>query len=302
MTEKEVLQVYDDIKALKIQGNTNIAKTIAKTLLDYVATSRSHSLEELFEKIKRLGFQLANARDNEPLSINAVVFMLKDIEKCQSKPEVKERLIERIQSFFKYIDESYEIIRLNATNLLKGYTTFYTHCHSSLSRDVLIRINKENPGILVINDETRPLYQGRITARKLSAAGVKVLHSVDSAAVSILLDPRYKKPEVILVGCDGVTLQGDLINKVGTYGIALAAKQANIPFYVVSQSMKIDIRSSKDTVPIEQRAKDEVWKKRPKHVDIMNPAFDLVPAEYITGGYITEKGLLKPEEFRTYSM
>lgn len=298
MTEHDIEKVIQDIKDLKkIQGNTNIAKTAAKALLDYATHTKVHSFPHFLETLKRLGKELSEVRINEPLAVNAVAFILKDIEKCENQQQVRIKIIERVRDFFKYIDESYEIVRMNAVSLLKEHKAFYTHCHSSLARDVLIRINQINPGILVINDETRPLYQGRITAERLVNENVKVLHTIDSAAASVFLDPRYPTPEVVLVGCDGISINGDLVNKVGTYNVALAAKEANIPFYVVTQSMKLDLRSVNKPLEIEQRDGDEIWKERPEKVEILNPAFDLVPARFITGGYITERGLMKPEEF-----
>jgi ribose 1,5-bisphosphate isomerase len=298
MTEKEVEQVIQDIKDLKVQGNTNIAKTVGKTLLDYVTHTKVHNYPEFLVKLKGYANELAHARPNEPMTVNAVSFIMKDIEKCENQSQVRIKFVERIENFFKYIDESYEIIRSNAVNLLRGHSTFYTHCHSSLTRDVLIAINQVNPGILVINDETRPLYQGRITATKLAKAGVRVLHTIDSAAASVLMDPRYPTPEVVIVGCDGITVNGDFINKVGTLNIALAASEMGIPLYAITQSMKIDFRSANQQLEIEQRAKDEVWKDRPEGVEILNPAFDFIPSKFVTGGFITEKGLMLPEDFK----
>jgi eIF-2B alpha/beta/delta-like uncharacterized protein len=297
MTEKEVLKTIQQIQDLKIQGNTNIAKTVAKTLLDYISNTKVHDFNEFIEKVQFYGFQLANARANEPLAVNAVTFIIKNLELLKDQHEVRIEVAERIKNYFKYIDESYEIIRLNAVNLLRGHNIFYTHCHSALARDILIRLNEVNNGITVINDETRPLLQGRITATKLSEAGVRVLHTLDSAVSSIFLDSRYPKPEVVVVGCDGITFRGDFINKVGTLNIALAAQKASIPLYVVTQTMKIDLRSQNNELQIEQRSKDEIWPERPENVDIINPSFDFIPAEYVTGGFITEKGLMKPEDF-----
>lgn len=299
--EKEIEQVIIDIKSLvKIQGNTNIAKTTAKTLLEYITHARPKSFESFVDDIKRHGKDLSHARPNEPLAVNAVAFITKDLEKCDTQQQVRIKALERIEQFFKYVDESYEIIRINAVNLLKGYNVFYNHCHSSLSRDILIRIHELNPEMYVMNDETRPLLQGRITATKLAEAGVTVVHTLDSAVSSVFLDDRYPKPQVVIVGCDGFTVDGDIINKVGTYNIALAAKEAEIPFYVVAQFMKVDMRAQNPDFEIEQRSKDEVWKERPEGVDVINPAFDLVPGKYVTGGLITEKGLIKPDEIRSF--
>lgn len=304
MTGVEVEKVIRDIKALKIQGNTNIAKTVAKTILEYLKSynDKKDELPRFVLNIKKYSSKLANARPNEPLAVNAVKFFTKDIENCETYELLKLKVSDRIVEFFKYVDESYEIIRENAEKLLSSYKVFYTHCHSSLSRDVLIRIHKKNKRIIVINDETRPMLQGRTTANKLSEAGIRVIHTLDSAVASVFLDDRYSKPDVVIVGSDGITVDGELVNKVGTYNIALAAKEAGVPFYVVTQFMKLDVRSKEFPLDIEQRSKNEVWKERPANVDILNPAFDLVPAKFITGGYITEKGLLDPEEIKEIAL
>lgn len=298
MTEKDLYKIIKDIKELKVQGNTNIAKVSAKAILDYITHAKASTYSEFVNKVKSFCFEFANARPNEPLTYNAMTFIVNALDESENQQQARVKTIERIENFFSYIDESYEIIRTNAVNLLKGHTTFMTHCHSSLVRDVLIRIAQINSNIQVINTETRPLYQGRITAKKLSEAGVNVIHIVDSAVSSFILDQKYPNPEVVLVGSDGITIQGDLINKVGTLNLAIAAKVAKIPFYVVSQSMKLDLRSSKpELIKIELRKPEEIWPDVPERVRIINPAFDLVPAKYITGGYITEKGLLEPKEF-----
>lgn len=305
MNDQEIEKVIKDIKALRIQGNTNIAKAAVKAILDYITNAKVNNYQELLSKVKYYCNELANARPNEPLLYNAISFILNDIEDATTQQQARVRVIDRIQSFFSYIDESFALIKENAFQILRSYRVFMTHCHSSLVREVLIRIH-ESSGykLTVINTETRPLYQGRIMALKLSEAGVKVIHIVDSAASSFLLDPRYPKPEVIVVGSDGITVKGDLINKVGTLGIAIVAKMAKIPFYVVTQTLKLDLRSMKPNFVIEMRDPSEVWEPNASELntakmEIINPAFDVVPSKYITGGYITEKGLLEPADFRT---
>lgn len=299
MTDKELEKLIKDIKDLKIQGNTNIAKSAAKGILEYITHAKPEKFQEFITKVRHYCLELANARPNEPLAYNAMTFILRDIEDCDTQQQVRVKVIERIQNFFSYLDESFEIIRANGVNLLKGYKVIMTDCHSSLVRDTLIRIHELDEGITVISTETRPLYQGHITATKLAEKGVHVIQIIDSAVASFILDERYPTPEVIVVGSDGITVNGDLINKVGTYNLAIAAKKAGIPFYAMSQSMKLDLRSiSKDKFKIELRDPDEVWKERPEGVEIINPAFDLVPAEYLTGGFITEKGLLSTKEVK----
>jgi eIF-2B alpha/beta/delta-like uncharacterized protein len=295
--EDKLEKIIKDIKDLKIQGNTNIAKAAAKGLLDYITHAKPEKFADFIQKVKNYCHELGNARPNEALTNNAMMFITRDIEECDTPQQVRIKVIERIENYFQYLDESFEIIRTNAVNLLKGNKTFMTDCHSSLVRDSLLRIHELNPDIQVLTAETRPLYQGRITATKLAEKGVDVIQIIDSAVSSFILDHRYPTPDVIIVGSDGITMDGGLINKVGTYNLAIAAKKAGIPFYALSQTMKLDLRTANiDEYVIEQRAEDEVWAERPEGVRIINPAFDLIPAEYLTGGFITEKGLLTPEE------
>jgi len=297
MTEKELEKLIKDIKELKIQGNTNIAKSAAKGILDYITHLKAENFSDFVAKTRRYCIELANARPNEPLAYNAMTFILKDIDECETQQQVRIKVIERIEKFFSYIDESFETIRNNAVEHLKGYKIFMTDCHSSLVRDSLIRLHEIDPEIEVISTETRPLFQGRITAKKLAEKGVKVTQIIDSAVSSFILDDRYPTPQVIVVGSDGISVKGYLINKVGTYNIAIAAKKAGIPLYALTQSMKLDMRTATNKdFEIELRSPDEVWSDRPEGVKIINPAFDLVPAEYITGGFITEKGILHPND------
>ena len=296
--EKELEKTIQDIKDLKIQGNTNIAKAAVKALLNYITHTKVHNFEVFKQKIKYYAFALAEARPNEPIAYNAMTYILAHIDECENQQELRVKMIDKIEQFFKYIDESYEVIRTNAMMILKNYSRFITHCNSSLVRDTLIGINKVKK-IRVFQSETRPKFQGRITAEKLTQNSVHVIHYVDSFISSIVLDNRYENPEVAIVGSDGITLNGDLVNKIGTYSLALACYEANIPFFVVTQTMKLDPRSKDlEKFLIELRSPDEVWDYTHDNIHIINPAFDLVPAKYITGGYITEKGLIKPEDIK----
>jgi methylthioribose-1-phosphate isomerase len=146
-------------------------------------------------------------------------------------------------------------------------------------------------------DETRPLLQGaRLTAFELEAAGIDVTLLCDGAAPSLL---RSGRVQTVLVGADRIAANGDTANKVGTYGVALAAAAHKVPLYVVAPTSTFDraARTGGD-IPIEERAESEVRELGGRAVSragvrCFNPAFDVTPAEQITG-ILTEKGLLKP--------
>jgi methylthioribose-1-phosphate isomerase len=151
----------------------------------------------------------------------------------------------------------------------------------------------------VVVPETRPLLQGsRLTAWELKKAGVGCTLISDGMAAS-----RLRRGDVgcVIVGADRIAANGDVANKIGTYGLALAARAHGIPFYVAAPSSTVD-RSTADgsRIPIEERTAEEVttWRgsrMAPEGVGVWNPAFDVTPAELVTA-IITESGIYPPAE------
>ncbi len=153
------------------------------------------------------------------------------------------------------------------------------------------------PHVLV--PETRPLLQGsRLTAWELTHAGVPCTVLADGMVASRL---RLGDVACVIVGADRIAANGDVANKIGTYGLALAARAHGIPFYVAAPSSSIDLDTPEGSlIPIEQRDEGEVagWlgsRTAPVGVGIWNPAFDMTPAELITS-IITDKGIFKPNQ------
>ncbi|HET7469636.1 MAG TPA: S-methyl-5-thioribose-1-phosphate isomerase [Gemmatimonadales bacterium] len=153
--------------------------------------------------------------------------------------------------------------------------------------------------VAVLADETRPLLQGsRLTAWELSRAGVPVTVITDNMAAS-----RLRRGDVtcVLVGADRVAANGDVANKIGTYGLALAARAAGVPFYVAVPTSTVDPATpTGDAIPIEERAAAEVsgWRGQraaPDGVPVWNPAFDVTPAELVTA-IITDRGVFAPAD------
>lgn len=149
----------------------------------------------------------------------------------------------------------------------------------------------------VFADETRPLLQGaRLTAWELSLAGIETTLLCDNAAASAMREKGIKK---VFVGADRIATNGDTANKVGTYGVALLAKAHAIPFFVLAPSTTFDIKlKSGGDIPIEHRAAAEVThgfgsQTAPDGIDVYTPAFDVTPAELISG-IICEAGILRP--------
>ena len=150
--------------------------------------------------------------------------------------------------------------------------------------------------IHVYADETRPFLQGaRLTAWELMHDGIPTTVLCDNMAASLM---RQGKIQAVIVGADRIAANGDVANKIGTYNVAILAKEHGIPFYVAAPWATIDLATAHgDDIPIEQRSAVEVThhagkQLTPHGVGIENPAFDVTPAKYVTA-IITERGVLR---------
>jgi methylthioribose-1-phosphate isomerase len=149
----------------------------------------------------------------------------------------------------------------------------------------------------VFVDETRPLLQGaRLTAWELQQAGIDSTLICDSMAAQVMKEGRV---QMVIVGADRIAANGDTANKIGTYGVAVLARHHGIPFHVAAPSSTFDLSlSCGDDIPIEQRDPREVThgfgrQTAPDGIGVYNPAFDVTPAELISG-IVTEHGIIRP--------
>ncbi len=173
----------------------------------------------------------------------------------------------------------------NGAGLIRDGMAVFTHCHSSSAVGVLREAHRRGVHFKVFNTETRPRFQGRITATELAAEGIQVVHMVDSAA-KYALDGA----DLFLFGADAVLPSGYLINKVGTGIFCVVASRYDVPTYCATHTLKV-VRDVADE-SVEQRDPAEVWPDAPPGVLVLNPAFDKVHLKYVTA-FVTERGLLK---------
>jgi ribose 1,5-bisphosphate isomerase len=177
---------------------------------------------------------------------------------------------------------------------IKGDDTILTHCHSSAVVSIIKAAWKKGKKIQVYCTETRPRFQGRITAKNLGQIGIPVTMIVDSAT-------RFFMNEVdkVIVGADAVAANGAIINKIGTSLVALAANEARTSFFVAAETYKFSPETMiGELIDIEERNSSEVISRDKlegmKNVMVRNPAFDVTPAEYVDL-IITEKGIIPPQ-------
>jgi len=191
--------------------------------------------------------------------------------------------------------------------LIEGDAVVLTHCNAGAlatggmgtALAPVYTLHQAGRRISVVADETRPLLQGsRLTAWELARAGVPVTVIADSMAAS-----RLGRGDItcVLVGADRIAANGDVANKIGTYGLALAARAHRVPFYVAAPTSTFDPATPDGaSIPIEERAAEELTRWRghaaaPTGVGVWNPAFDVTPADLVTA-IITDRGVFAPAD------
>lgn len=244
------------IKQIKIQGATNVAKAALKAYY-LIPTKESKKI-------------LLSLRPTEPMLSHVLAF-------ADKKPK---------EEILKHFGSAQDKMNKLVFRLIKNNYRIFTHCHSTNVVKALIYAKNHGKNFRVYNTETRPLYQGRLTAKELSDAGIKVTNFVDSAA-----NIAIKQVNLVLLGADAL-LDKEVINKVGSGMISQLAFDNKVPFYIVADSWKY---SHKD-VKIEQRDFKEVWDPKKNPIHIKNPAFEPIPAKFIKG-IVSELGILSYKDF-----
>lgn len=193
-------------------------------------------------------------------------------------------------------------IGANGSALLGSGSRVLTHCNAGslatafygTALGVIYSAASEGKIERVYADETRPVGQGaRLTVWELSRAGVPATLICDNMAASIMAQGLI---DAVIVGADRIAANGDVANKIGTLGVAIAAHRFGVPFYVAAPSSTIDPAAQTGAdIPIEQRDPSEVLPQPIAGVDVLNPAFDITPASLV-GRIITEKGVFKAQD------
>jgi ribose 1,5-bisphosphate isomerase len=287
---KTVPEVAGKIERLEIQGATNIAiqavKALSQELRDYYG-SKDEMGTLLMEAIR----MLVESRATEPMMRNGLRYIETELTTMdptsrESFKDMVTNVEERILGM--YTDSRQRIQEIGAKRIKDG-DIILTHCHSSAVTGTLLLAHEQGKKFKVIQTETRPKYQGRITARELVEAGIDTTMIVDSAARHYM-----KEIDFVLVGCDAITSEGNIINKIGTSQVALAAYEARIPFYVLGTLLKFDpVTIHGQYEAIEERRTAEIWDAPPEGLKIRNPAFDVTRRDYVHG-LISEEGIISP--------
>lgn len=302
----EIEQVWQAINSLSVRGAPAIGVAAAIGLAVAAGNIKAADFAEFYQQFCRMKAYLATSR---PTAVNLswamermkrVVLQYKDRELLT----IKAALLNEAQAICDEDVACCRAIGENGLPLLDGVRAVLTHCNAGQLAAVAygtalapIYMAKENgQNIQVYADETRPLLQGaRLTAWELQRAGIDVTLLCDNMAATVMAAGVV---DAVIVGADRIAANGDVANKIGTYGVSILAKTFGVPFYVAAPTSTLDIgcESGRDIV-VEQRDPAEVtehWYGRPlapEGIKVLNPAFDVTPAELVSA-IITERGVI----------
>ncbi|MBC7120360.1 MAG: ribose 1,5-bisphosphate isomerase [Candidatus Methanosuratus sp.] len=298
MANDDILRIAEDIRTMRIRGAAEIGRAAASGLKTYALNSRASDAPSFIEGFNEAYRTLLNTRPTAVSLANALNYIRHRVFRAYKEgatPDLlRQAAIDASDAFLKSSLQAVKRISEFGAKRIRNGDLIMTHCNSSVVISTLVEAKRQGKDFSVIATETRPRFQGRITARTLAEEDIPVTLIVDSAA-------RYFMPKVdkVVVGSDVVTSNGAVVNKIGTSQIALAAKEARVRVYVCAETYKFSPSTMLgELVEIEERPATEVLPDEEiaslGRVKIANPAFDITPAEMIDA-IITERGVIPPQ-------
>ena len=308
-------EVVDAIKALAVRGAPAIGVAGAAAVAlwacnEGAATSVAGGCWEIsprfFESLARVADEVADAR---PTAVN-LAWGVRRLERlartCAAEGAAPHAIADELFAEAKRMETEDEsanrAIGEHGAALLPSGARILTHCNAGSLATVffgtalgVVYAAAAGGGVeRVFADETRPVGQGaRLTAWELARAGVPCTLVCDNMAASLMAQARV---DAVVVGADRIAANGDVVNKIGTYGVAVLAREHGIPFYVAAPVSTVDLSCPTGAdIPIEERDPAEVLPQPIEGVDVWNPAFDVTPARYVSR-IVCERGAFKPDE------
>src|ERR1700722_2758905 len=301
-------QVADVIVTMVVRGAPAIGVSAAYGIALGVQNTKAVTSQEFKPEFEKICARLAGTR---PTAVN--LFWAIDRMKAlfatllasgASLSQIKEKILAEANAMYDEDIAACKAMGAFGAELLPDEGGVLTHCNAGAlatcgygtALGVIRAAVERGKRIHVYADETRPFLQGaRLTAWELMADGIPTTVICDNMAASFM---RQGRIQAVVVGADRIAANGDAANKIGTYNVAILAKEHDIPFYVAAPWSTIDLATPDgDAIPIEERNAIEVThhggkQLTPHGVGICNPAFDVTPAKYVTA-IITERGVLR---------
>jgi methylthioribose-1-phosphate isomerase len=298
-------QVADAIRNMTVRGAPAIGVAAAYGIVLGACEIKTDDNKQFLNELKNIIDTIIATRPTAVNLFRTAERMKRVAASGKDAAEIRQNLIDEAVNIHREEAASSEAISRLGAELIKDGFGVLTHCNTGplatagygTALGAIIYAHQQGKTLKVFATETRPRCQGaRLTAWELKQADVPFILVTDSMAGYLL---HRGEVDCIIVGADRIALNGDTANKIGTYSLAVLAKESSIPFYVAAPTSTIDTSiSSGDEIPIEERSPEEVThiggiRIVPEGVNVINPAFDVTPHRYITA-IITEKGIIKP--------
>ncbi|MGH2457411.1 MAG: S-methyl-5-thioribose-1-phosphate isomerase [Chloroflexota bacterium] len=298
-------EVAEAISSLKVRGAPAIGITAAFGLALVATRSRAPDLPRWSEDLERAADVLRRTRPTAVDLSRALEVVLQATLQATDLVDGRRRVLEAINRLQEQDRLANHAIGRHGADLVPFGANVLTHCNTGAlatiehgtALGVIRTAHAQGKRIHVWVDETRPALQGaRLTAWELLQDGIPHTVVADGMAGFLM---RQRKVDLILVGADRIAANGDTVNKVGTYALAVLARAHRLPFYVVAATSTFDARvPNGDAIPIEERSPDEI--RRIGNVQIapadspaLNLAFDVTPGDLVSA-IVTERGVIRP--------
>ncbi|WP_406660398.1 ribose 1,5-bisphosphate isomerase [Methanolobus sp. ZRKC3] len=288
---EDLLITAEKIRSMEIRGAGRIAVAASQALRDYARTLKDLNIEDFNTKVEEAAKVLVDTRPTAVSLPNAVA--LSKRHSADNVQDAIEEIVSNSDSFIKNATEALDKIGWIGAQRIRDGDVIMTHCNSHAAISIIKTAFDQGKDISVIATESRPRRQGFITIKELSDYGIPTTLIVDSAVRLTMKDV-----DIVVVGADSISVNGALINKVGTSQLALAAQEARKNVIVAAETYKFSPNTLLgEMVEIEDRSSDEVIDAEIlaglPNVKVKNPSFDVTPAEYIDL-IITEVGAIPP--------
>ena len=289
-----VTETAEKIKSMEIRGAGRIAREAAEALRTHATEIRAGDLRSFLREMDTAAQILIATRPTAVSLPNAVHLVMSGLERAVTLEEARNGVINRAEQFIHSSRHAVENIAQYGARHIRDGDTLLTHCNSEAALGCIIEAHRSGKEIEVFATEVRPRNQGYITIRTLNDAGIKTNFIVDSAVRSFI-----NEVDLVIVGADAVTVNGAVVNKIGTSQVAHTAHEARVNVLVAAETYKFAPRTIiGELITIEERPgneilMDEIARTLPQ-VTVRNPAFDVTPAEYIDL-IVTEAGAVPPQ-------
>ncbi|HIJ99544.1 TPA: S-methyl-5-thioribose-1-phosphate isomerase [archaeon] len=280
-----VESVARDIREMKIQGAVTIAMAAEEALEEFIKNCQAGSRDDFLSQLRAEGNKLAEARPSAIALPNAVDMFIEKVEAINlGMPDLKDAALLAGKELMEDTKDSFKELTEKGSEIVRDGQLILIHCHSSTVTGILKKAWDSGKRFNVICTETRPSKQGFISAKELAEHEIPTTIVIDSAVASVMAGV-----DIALVGADTILKNGDVVNKIGTLGVALAAKEFGVPMYVATQRLKFDTKGK--GVGIESRPAEEILEGAElPGVEIENLVFDITKKSYFKG-IITEGGI-----------